>query len=124
MKVVCAWCENEGKETLIGEVGLYDVDLTSHGICVDHEKVLLQQIDQLKRNQHPRLRRSRRPSLQLRSSNSPVMPNCATAWRRRRQHRLSPAQLHLPFEDPTASALPDEQWLLIPARLSGSADST
>ena len=48
MKVVCAWCEREGKEMLTGEVGLYDRPMTSHGICDDHEKVLLKQIEELR----------------------------------------------------------------------------
>jgi hypothetical protein len=48
MKVICAWCEQEGKETLIGEVGLYGRGMTSHGICDDHKKVLLTQIRKLK----------------------------------------------------------------------------
>jgi hypothetical protein len=99
MKVICAWCENEGKETLIGGIGLYDLDMTSHGICHDHEKVLLQQIHESKLKQHPRLRRPRRPRMQPRASGSPVVAGCATPWRRRRQHRTSPAQLSLPFAE-------------------------
>jgi hypothetical protein len=53
MQVICAWCENEGKETLIGEVGLYEGQMTSHGICDDHEKALLKQI-KIKQNQRLR----------------------------------------------------------------------
>ena len=98
MKVICAWCENEGKETLIGEISLFDVELTSHGICIDHEQVLLRQIKGLKM-QTPRLHRPRQPRIQPRSSTSPVLPNCTTPWRRRHQHRLSAAQLGLPFSD-------------------------
>jgi hypothetical protein len=97
MKVICAWCENEGKETLIGEISLYDIELTSHGICVDHEKVLLRQIQDLKMKHSPRLRRARR--LASRASASPAVPNCTTPWRRRRTHRLPTAQLSLPFND-------------------------
>lgn len=104
MKVVCAWCENEGKETLIGEIGLYDIEVTSHGICIDHEKVLLSQIEKLKMKQNPKLRRSRRPRIQPRASNSPTVPNCTTPWRRRRTHRTSLAQLSLPFSDGTGDA--------------------
>lgn len=95
MKVICAWCENEGKETLIRDIGLYDRDVTSHGICLDHEKVLFQQIQQLKTKQ--RLRRSRRPQVPPRSSGSPTVPHCTTPWRRRHAHRASAAQLSLPF---------------------------
>jgi hypothetical protein len=104
MKVVCAWCEVEGKETLIGEIGLYDWQVTSHGICIDHEKAVLRQIKDLRIQQKPRLRRrkrlrnvspSSRPSL---TTGSPV---CTSAWRRRRQHaHVSSAQLSLPFGDP------------------------
>ena len=99
MKVVCAWCETEGKETLIGEIGLFDVEVTSHGICIDHEKVLLHQIKELKMKQHPKLRRPRRPRIQPRSSGATTVPNCATPWRRRRTHRMPAAQLSLPFGD-------------------------
>jgi len=99
MKVICAWCENEGKETLIGEISLFDVEVTSHGICTDHEQGLLRQIEDLKIRQNPRLRRPRRPRAQLRVSGSPTVPDCATPWHRRRKHRMSAAQLSLPFTD-------------------------
>ena len=98
MKVICAWCENEGTETLIGEISLYDMEVTSHGICVDHEQVLRRQIEELKVRQNPRLRRRRRSRATLRSSATLAMQNCATPWRRRRKHRMSlAAQLSLPF---------------------------
>src|SRR4026207_1754460 len=97
MKVVCAWCETEGKETLIGEIGLFDVEVTSHGICIDHEKVLLHQIKELKMKQHPKLRRPRRPRIQPRSSGSTTVPNCATPWRRRRTHRKPAPPPSLPL---------------------------
>ena len=104
MKVICAWCEDEGKETLIGEIGLFDWQVTSHGICLDHEKVLLRQIDELKLKQNPRFRRPRRPRAQPGSSRSlsvsPRIPICPTPWRRRRRKDpMSPAQLSLPFSD-------------------------
>jgi hypothetical protein len=110
MKVICAWCENEGKETLIGEIGLYDLEVTSHGICFDHEKVLLRQIDELKIRQNPRLRRQRRSRATSRSSGSPTMEHCTTPWRRRRTHRMSSvAQLSLPFADNQAPAPLDHE---------------
>jgi hypothetical protein len=125
MRVICAWCENEGRETLIGELGLYDLDMTSHGICLDHEKDLLKQIDQLKRKQSPRLRRSRRPAVPLRSSSLPVMPHCATPWRRRRQHRMTPAQMTLPFDETTpALAIGNPEWQLVPVEASGLEETT
>lgn len=111
MKVICAWCENEGKETLIGEISLYDIELTSHGICVDHEKVLLRQIQDLKMKRSPRLRRVRR--LASRVSGSPAVPHCTTPWRRRRTHRLPTAQLSLPFSDAEVPEALDERELVL-----------
>jgi len=124
MKVICAWCEHEGKETLIGEIGLYDLEVTSHGICIDHEKGLLRQINELKHRQTPRLRRTRRPGVPPRASGSPGLPNCNSPWRRRRQHRLSPAQLHLPFADDEPHPLSVEQELQLAASEAGSPEST
>ena len=103
MKVICAWCEQEGKETLIGEVGLYDRPMTSHGICDDHEKVILKQIGELRNKQNPRLHRRRHSRAKSRSS-SPLPASRATRIRtatRRRllKDRLSSAQLRLPFSD-------------------------
>jgi hypothetical protein len=112
MKVICAWCENEGRETLIGEISLFDMDVTSHGICLDHEEVLLSQIHDLKRKEHPRLRRPRRPRTPSRSAGSPAPPDCANPWRRRHFHRTAPAQLSLPFvdeEEERASIAPELQ---------------
>jgi hypothetical protein len=110
MKVICAWCENGGKETLIGEVGLYDREVTSHGICLDHERVLLRQIEELKIRQSPRLRRQRRSRGTSRTSGSPAMEHCTTPWRRRRSHRMSSvAQLNLPFGDSETPAPLDHE---------------
>src|SRR5574341_67861 len=103
MKVICAWCEQEGKETLIGEVGLYDRPMTSHGICDDHEKVMLKQIGKIRSKQNPRLQRRRHSRAKSRSS-SPL-PASRTArirtpsCRRLLKDRLSSAQLRLPFSD-------------------------
>lgn len=100
MKVVCAWCEREGKETLIGEIGLYDWEVTSHGICLDHEQVVLRQIRELKVKQKPRLRRQRHPRAKSESPRvvSGLSTICTTPWRRRMyERRMSAAQLSLPF---------------------------
>lgn len=99
MKVICAWCENEGMETLIGEISLFDVEVTSHGICSNHEQGLLRQIEDLKISQNPRLHRPRSRRAQSRVSGFPTVPDCATPWRRRRKHRMFAAQLSLPFTD-------------------------
>jgi hypothetical protein len=99
MKVICAWCEREGKETLIGELSLFDMDMTSHGICLDHEQGLLRQIQAVKMKHHPKLRRPRHARSQMRSSGSPIVANCVTPWRRRRRNRISTCQLGLPFSN-------------------------
>jgi hypothetical protein len=103
VKVICAWCEEEGKETLIREAGLYDRSMTSHGICDDHEQVMKTQIRELKIKQNPRLHRRRHSRAKSRSS-SPLPASRATRIRtatRRRllKDRLSSAQLRLPFSD-------------------------
>jgi hypothetical protein len=121
MKVICAWCENEGKETLIGDISLYDIELTSHGICVDHEKVLLRQIQDLKIKHSPRLRRIRR--LASRASGSPTLPNCTTPWRRRRTHRLPAAQLSLPFGDADVSEALEERELVMAMPAEGGYET-
>ena len=117
MKVICAWCENEGRETLIGEISLFDIEMTSHGICLDHQQVLLRQIHELKRKEHPRFRRQRRPRLPSRSAGASVPLHCASPWRRRHLHRTSPAQLSLPFvlAEPEPAEIVQEMQVSTPA---------
>jgi len=103
MKVICAWCEQEGKETLIGEIGLYDQAMTSHGICDDHEKAILKQIRELRIKQNPRPQRRRLSCVKSRSSGQLPTPRTTrirtpTRWRLLKD-RLSSAQLCLPFGD-------------------------
>lgn len=43
MKVVCAWCQAEGKETVMKD-GESDGPL-SHGICEMHQEKMLQEIN-------------------------------------------------------------------------------
>lgn len=38
MKVICAWCEKEGKPSLIGEKEPLDDEMESHGLCPEHRK--------------------------------------------------------------------------------------
>ena len=104
MKVLCAWCEKEGKETLIGEVGLYDGPMTSHGICDDHEKVVLQQVAELRIKQNPRVYRRRKHSRSKSAASTPLLASrkiCIRTPARRRllKNHLSSAQLQLPFND-------------------------
>ena len=103
MKVICAWCEQEGRETLLSEEGLYDPPMPSHGICADHAKVMLKQIRELRIRQNPT--RHRRRHSRHTSSASTSLPasrnTCNRMPTRRRllQDPLSTAQLLLPFSD-------------------------
>jgi hypothetical protein len=42
MKVVCAWCEREGKPSYLGEWEPYDNPATTHGICSRHKEQALE----------------------------------------------------------------------------------
>jgi len=101
MKVICAWCEREGRQTLIGGVELDDRKMTSHGICRNHKKVVLKQIQQLPKRENPRLQRRRLSRTKLRSSTwlpASRTTRMRTPTRRRLlRDRLSSAQLQLPF---------------------------
>jgi hypothetical protein len=44
MKVVCAWCQKEGRPALIREEGSDDAPFESHGICDVHSVKLLHEI--------------------------------------------------------------------------------
>jgi hypothetical protein len=101
MKVICAWCEKEGRQTLIGEVELYDRQMTSHGICRDHKKVMLRQIQPLPSREHPRLQGRRLSRTKLRSSTW-LLASRTTRMRTPTRHRLfkdrlSSVQLQLPL---------------------------
>lgn len=45
MKVMCAWCGEEGKSNLLCEVRSNDDSLTSHGICEHHERVMMKAVE-------------------------------------------------------------------------------
>jgi hypothetical protein len=101
MKVICAWCEREGGQTLIDDVELYDQHMTSHGICRNHKKEVLRQIQQQPNRKNPRLQRRRLARTTLRSST--WLPASRTTrvrtptHRRLLKDRLPNAQLQLPF---------------------------
>ncbi len=42
MKVVCSWCQSEGKPGLIGEKPPLDDATETHGICRQHEQQVLE----------------------------------------------------------------------------------
>jgi hypothetical protein len=101
MKVICAWCEQEGMQTIIGEEELYDRHMTSHGICGNHKKVMLKQLQELRNRENPRLQRRRHSRTKPRSLT--WLPASRTTrrptHRRLLKDRLSSAQVHLPFGD-------------------------
>ena len=83
MKVICAWCEEEGKHTLLSEGGAVESPLASHGSCRDHERIMVKSLADMKRElmylrprHDPGLSRGTRPSL---------APGFDTPARRRRQ---------------------------------------
>jgi hypothetical protein len=101
MKVICAWCEREGKLTLIGEVELYDRKMTSHGICPSHERLVLKQVQHLSNRENARFQKRRLSRTKL-SSSIGLPISRTTHMRTSTRHRLlkdhlSAAQLQLPF---------------------------
>ncbi len=49
MNILCAWCEEEGKQALIGMTESGPCTMATHGICRQHEVALLKQIAVLAR---------------------------------------------------------------------------
>jgi len=103
MNVMCAWCEREGKETFIGELGLYDRLLISHGICHEHERLLAQQIRELRGRDNPKLLRRRPVCGAIRTSTGVRRTTSSRRASRRRMltHCMSTNQLALPFSPDT-----------------------
>src|SRR5215831_2820221 len=103
MKVICAWCEQERKQTLIDELGLYDWPMTSHGICNGHEKLILTQIREIRYKEHPRHRRGRHsranPKALTRLPSARTTRHSTSTRRRLLNKCLFSAQLRLPFTD-------------------------
>ena len=44
MRVVCAWCKQEGRDALLGECEPVDDKTETHGICARHSKKLVEQL--------------------------------------------------------------------------------
>lgn len=44
MRIVCAWCEKEGKSALICEIEPFDDPMETHGICVAHRATFLAEL--------------------------------------------------------------------------------
>lgn len=54
MNILCAWCEAEGKQAVIGVTESGPCAMATHGICRQHEMALLKQIAVLTRKQKDR----------------------------------------------------------------------
>ena len=48
MIVVCAWCEDETRQTMPSQSRPQDESLRSHGICEAHQRSLFKQIETLR----------------------------------------------------------------------------
>jgi hypothetical protein len=57
MTVVCAWCQQQGRTTVLGEKEPLDRPQISHGICEEHARVFLAQVRELKNADSPVERR-------------------------------------------------------------------
>jgi hypothetical protein len=44
MKIVCAWCKQEGREALLGECEPLDDPSETHGICARHAEKVIEQL--------------------------------------------------------------------------------
>jgi hypothetical protein len=44
MKVVCAWCKQEGRSGLLGECEPFDDPAETHGICSRHSQTMVEQL--------------------------------------------------------------------------------
>lgn len=44
MKIVCAWCKQEGREALLGEREPIDDPIETHSICARHSSKLLEEL--------------------------------------------------------------------------------
>jgi len=44
MTVVCAWCQRQGRLTVLGEKEPLDYPVTSHGICEEHALAFMAEV--------------------------------------------------------------------------------
>lgn len=48
MKLVCAWCQKEGKPALLADKEPLDDPSESHGLCPDHRKQVEKELNRFK----------------------------------------------------------------------------
>ncbi len=44
MTVVCAWCQHQGRMTVLREKEPFDRPIISHGICDEHARLFLAEV--------------------------------------------------------------------------------
>ena len=44
MTVVCAWCQRQGRTTVLREKEPFDRPMVSHGICEEHARAFLAEL--------------------------------------------------------------------------------
>ncbi len=48
MTVVCAWCERQGRTTVLREKEPFDRPMISHGICEEHVRAFLAELREVR----------------------------------------------------------------------------
>ncbi|MGH7348304.1 MAG: hypothetical protein ACREK4_25590 [Candidatus Rokuibacteriota bacterium] len=48
MMIVCAWCQRQGRETVLREKEPLDHPIVSHGICEEHARAFLDELRDVK----------------------------------------------------------------------------
>jgi hypothetical protein len=48
MTVVCAWCQHQGRTTVLHEKEPFDRPVVSHGICEEHARAFLAELRETK----------------------------------------------------------------------------
>jgi hypothetical protein len=63
MTVVCAWCQRQGRVTVLGEKEPLDHPVISHGICEEHARAFMAEV----RAEMASVSLDRRPALDRRT---------------------------------------------------------
>lgn len=103
VKIICAWCQQDGEQMLIDELELFDRGMTSHGICRTHKKLVLNQIREPRKRKYPRSLRQKQHDANTRTlARLPSSQTTRTSALRSfglPNYRLCSAQLRFPFPE-------------------------
>lgn len=99
MRVICAWCEEEGRVVVMRDTGLADGQGTSHGICGEHERAMLRKITELAVQEWTSLHRPRPARRRRPFTAATRLSRVQAAARRRTLAAQASPQLLLPFAD-------------------------